>query len=57
MLMTEGLQNSEISNQIGIRSHTVRAHRYNSFKKIDARNRLKANSWIESHISMLYLLL
>jgi DNA-binding NarL/FixJ family response regulator len=57
MLMTEGLQNSEIANQIGVSIHTVRAHLYNSFKKIDARNRLKANSWIESHISMLYLLL
>jgi DNA-binding NarL/FixJ family response regulator len=57
MLMTEGLQNSEIANQIGISSHTVCAYLYNSFKKIDARNRLKANSWVESNISILYLLI
>ena len=57
MLMAEGLQNREIANQIGLSSHTVRSHLYNIFKKIDTRNRLTANSWIESHISMLYLLI
>jgi DNA-binding NarL/FixJ family response regulator len=57
MLLTEGLQNREIGSRIGISSHTVRTHLYNSFAKIDARNRLEATAWIESHISMLYLLL
>jgi LuxR family transcriptional regulator of csgAB operon len=57
LLMTEGLQNREIGSRIGISSHTVRTHLYNSFGKIDARNRLEATAWIESHISMLYLLL
>ncbi len=56
MLMTEGLRNREIANRIGISSHTVRTHLYNSFGKIEARNRVEASSWIESHISMLYLL-
>jgi DNA-binding CsgD family transcriptional regulator len=57
MLMSEGLQNREIASRIGISSHTVRTHLYNSFCKINARNRLEANAWIESHISMLYLLI
>ena len=57
VLMTEGLQNREIAKRIGISSHTVRTHLYNSFNKIDARNRLEANAWIESHINMLYLLI
>ena len=57
MLLTEGLRNCEIATRIGISSHTVRTHLYNSFVKIDARNRLEANAWIESHISMLYLLI
>jgi len=56
MLMTEGLQNREMADRIGISSHTVRTHLYNSFGKINARNRVEAASWIESHISMLYLL-
>jgi DNA-binding NarL/FixJ family response regulator len=57
MLITEGLRNKEIASRIGISSHTVRTHLYNSFRKINARNRLEANAWIESHISMLYLLI
>jgi DNA-binding NarL/FixJ family response regulator len=57
MLMTEGLQNREIASRIGISTHTVRTHLYNSFNKINARNRLEANAWIEAHISMLYLLI
>ena len=57
MLMSDGLRNREIAGRIGISSHTVRTHLYNSFVKIDARNRLEANAWIESHISMLYLLM
>jgi len=57
MLLTEGLRNREIASRTGISSHTVRTHLYNSFRKIDARNRLEANAWIESHISMLYLLI
>jgi DNA-binding CsgD family transcriptional regulator len=57
MLMTEGLRNSEIATRIGISCHTVRTHLYNSFGKIDVRNRLEASAWIESHISMLYLLI
>jgi DNA-binding NarL/FixJ family response regulator len=57
MLMTEGLRNREIAGRIGISSHTVRTHLYNSFRKIDARNRIEAAAWLESHISMLYLLI
>jgi LuxR family transcriptional regulator of csgAB operon len=57
MLLTEGLRNNEIAARIGISSHTVRTHLYNSFGKIDVRNRLEASAWIESHISMLYLLI
>jgi len=57
MLMTEGLRNREIAGRIGISSHTVRTHLYNSFGKIDARNRVEAAAWVESHISMLYLLI
>ena len=57
MLMTDGLRNHEIAGRIGISRHTVRTHLYNSFGKIGARNRLEANAWIESHISMLYLLM
>ena len=57
MLMTEGLHNREIASRIGISTHTVRTHLYNSFNKINARNRLEANAWIEAHISMLYLLI
>lgn len=57
MLMTEGLRNKEIAGRVGISSHTVRTHLYNSFGKIGARNRLEASAWIESHISMLFLLI
>jgi DNA-binding CsgD family transcriptional regulator len=38
MLMTEGLRNVEIASRLGISSHTVRTHLYNSFGKIDARS-------------------
>ena len=57
MMMTEGLRNKEIAGRIGISSHTVRTHLYNSFGKIGARNRLEASAWIEAHISMLFLLI
>lgn len=57
MLMTEGLRNQEIASRLGISSHTVRTHLYNSFAKIGARNRLEASAWIESHISSLFLLI
>ena len=57
MLMTEGLRNQEIASRTGISSHTVRTHLYNSFAKIGSRNRLEASAWIESHISMMFLLI
>jgi DNA-binding NarL/FixJ family response regulator len=57
MMMTEGLRNKEIASRIGISSHTVRTHLYNSFGKMGARNRLEASAWIEAHISMLFLLI
>jgi DNA-binding NarL/FixJ family response regulator len=57
MMMTEGLRNKEIAGRIGISSHTVRTHLYNSFGKIGARNRLEASAWIEARISMLFLLI
>ena len=57
MMMTEGLRNREIAIRIGISSHTVRTHLYNSFGKIGARNRLEASAWIEGHISMMFLLI
>jgi DNA-binding CsgD family transcriptional regulator len=57
MLMTEGLRNREIAGRIGISSHTVRTHLYNSFGKIGARNRLEALGWIEAHISFVFLLI
>jgi len=57
MLMAEGLRNREIASRIGISSHTVRTHLYNSFGKIRARNRLEASAWIEAHIGMLFLLI
>ena len=57
MLMTEGLRNHEIASRLGISSHTVRTHLYNSFAKIGARNRLEASAWIEAHINMLFLLI
>lgn len=57
MLMAEGLKNQEIANRLGISSHTVRTHLYNSFAKIGARNRLEASAWIETHINMFFLLI
>lgn len=57
MMMTEGLRNHEIAQRLGLSAHTVRTHLYNSFAKIGVRNRLEASAWIESHISMLYLLI
>lgn len=57
MLMTEGLRNREIAGRVGISSHTVRTHLYNSFGKIGARNRLEALGWIEAHISFVFLLI
>ena len=57
MMMTEGLRNQEIALRLGISAHTVRTHLYNSFAKIGVRNRLEASAWIESHVSMLYLLI
>ena len=57
MMMTEGLRNKEIAGRIGISSHTVRTHLYNSFGKIGARNQLEASAWIEARISMLFLLI
>jgi DNA-binding CsgD family transcriptional regulator len=57
ILMTEGLRNREIAGQIGISSHTVRTHLYNSFGKIGVRNRLEASGWIEAHISFVFLLM
>ena len=57
MLMTEGLRNQEIASRLGISSHTVRTHLYNSFAKIGARNRLEASAWLASHINILFLLI
>jgi LuxR family transcriptional regulator of csgAB operon len=57
MLMTEGLRNQEIASRLGISSHTVRTHLYNSFAKIGARNRIEASAWLESHINILFLLI
>jgi DNA-binding CsgD family transcriptional regulator len=57
MLMTEELRNREIAGRIGISSHTVRTHLYNSFGKIGVRNRLEASGWIEAHISFVFLLI
>jgi DNA-binding CsgD family transcriptional regulator len=57
MLMTDGLRNQDIAGRIGISHHTVRTHLYNSFGKIGVRNRLEAASWIESHISFVFLLI
>jgi ATP/maltotriose-dependent transcriptional regulator MalT len=57
ILMTEGLRNREIAGRIGISSHTVRTHLYNSFGKIGVRNRLEASGWIEAHISFVFLLI
>ena len=57
MLMTEGLRNREIAGRIGISSHTVRTHLYNSFGKLGVRNRLEASGWIEAHISFVFLLI
>jgi DNA-binding CsgD family transcriptional regulator len=57
MLMTDGLRNKDIAGRIGISHHTVRTHLYNSFGKIGVRNRLEASSWIESHISFVFLLI
>jgi DNA-binding CsgD family transcriptional regulator len=57
MMMTEGLRNREIAGRIGISSHTVRTHLYNSFGKIGVRNRLEASGWIEAHVSFVFLLI
>jgi DNA-binding CsgD family transcriptional regulator len=57
MLITEGLRNREIAGRIGISSHTVRTHLYNSFGKIGVRNRIEASGWIEAHISFIFLLI
>jgi LuxR family transcriptional regulator of csgAB operon len=57
MLMTEGLRNKEIAGRIGISSHTVRTHLYNSFGKLGVRNRLEASGWIEANISFVFLLI
>jgi DNA-binding NarL/FixJ family response regulator len=56
MMLTEGLRNQEIASRIGISAHTVRTHLYNGFGKIEARNRLEASAWIESHIALMFLL-
>jgi DNA-binding NarL/FixJ family response regulator len=57
MMMTEGLRNQEIAQRLGISAHTVRTHLYNSFAKIGVRNRLEASAWIETRVSLIFVLI
>ncbi len=45
-MLKDGASNLDISNNLGVSEHTVKSHLYNIYRKIGARNRREASSWI-----------
>ncbi|ABK46189.1 transcriptional regulator, LuxR family [Magnetococcus marinus MC-1] len=49
-LITSGCSNKRIAYELGISLHTVKAHTYNLYRKIDASNRMDAANWAEMNL-------
>ncbi|MEG3638289.1 response regulator transcription factor [Magnetococcus sp. PR-3] len=49
-LITAGYSNKRIAYELGISLHTVKAHTYNLYRKIDASNRMDAANWAEMNL-------
>jgi len=48
--IASGAGNSEIADEFQISLHTVKTHLYNTYKKIDVRNRLEATLWVARYL-------
>jgi len=46
-LISGGLQNIEIANQLSLSPHTVKTHLYNVYKKLGIKNRSQAARWVQ----------
>jgi LuxR family transcriptional regulator of csgAB operon len=42
-----GMSNTEVANYLHISKHTVKAHVYNIFRKLNVKNRLQAANWYQ----------
>jgi DNA-binding NarL/FixJ family response regulator len=48
--IVEGATNEEIASDLCISKHTVKAHLYNTFKKINVHSRIEAALWAEQNL-------
>ncbi|VUD67967.1 CsgBAC operon transcriptional regulatory protein [Thalassocella blandensis] len=46
-MLKHGASNLDISSNLGVSEHTVKSHLYNIYRKIGARNRREASSWVK----------
>jgi DNA-binding CsgD family transcriptional regulator len=51
LMIAAGLTNQEVADKVFISLHTVKAHLYNIFKKINVPNRLQAALWATRNLS------
>ena len=51
LMISVGLTNQEVADKSFISLHTVKAHLYNIFKKINVPNRLQAALWATKNLS------
>lgn len=50
-LLATGARNEEIARELFLSTHTIRAHLYNIYRKIEVTNRTKASTWASKHLS------
>lgn len=48
-LLTQGCSNDAIANHLAISPHTVKAHFYTLYRKLQVHNRVQAATWAQQH--------
>lgn len=48
-LLTQGCSNDAIAHHLAISPHTVKAHFYNLYRKLQVHNRVQAVTWVQQH--------